>query len=137
MVDGSSAYLGTMTATGGGFSFQVFGSKGHVRLEGMTHVAGAPSDERRMQLFGKCTFKPVKGPARTWEAEQFDVVRAALEAFGAAVQGGEPFPVPLDEMVHGAAVTEAIIQSAASHQVVKVDREYDLPASYEPERIHA
>ena len=35
MKDGSSGYLGTMTATGPGFSFQVFGSKGWVRLEGV------------------------------------------------------------------------------------------------------
>ena len=137
MKDGSSGYLGTMTATGGGFSFQVFGSRGHVRLEGMTHVAGAPSDERRMQLFGKCTFKPVKGPAETWEAEKFDVVRASLEAFGSAVQGGEPFPISLEEMIHGAAVTEAVIASAASHQVVKVDTIYDAPDSYGQDRIHA
>ena len=41
MAEGMSGYLGTMTATGPGFSFQVFGSKGSVRLEGMTHVAGA------------------------------------------------------------------------------------------------
>ena len=41
MKAGMSGYLGTMTATGPGFSFQVFGSKGWVRLEGMTHVAGA------------------------------------------------------------------------------------------------
>ena len=34
MKDGMSGYLGTMTATGPGFSFQVFGSKGSVRLEG-------------------------------------------------------------------------------------------------------
>ena len=44
MKDGMSGYLGTMTATGPGFSFQVFGSKGWVRLEGMTHVAGASSE---------------------------------------------------------------------------------------------
>src|SRR5581483_6048524 len=36
MKDGMSGYLGTMTATGPGFSFQVFGSNGSVRLEGMT-----------------------------------------------------------------------------------------------------
>ncbi|HEY4775190.1 MAG TPA: Gfo/Idh/MocA family oxidoreductase, partial [Xanthobacteraceae bacterium] len=41
MKNGMSGYLGTMTATGPGFSFQVFGSKGWVRLEGITHVAGA------------------------------------------------------------------------------------------------
>ena len=34
MKNGASGYLGTITATGPGFSFQVFGSKGSVRLEG-------------------------------------------------------------------------------------------------------
>ena len=64
MQDGMSGYLGTMTATGPGFSFQVFGSKGSVRLEGMTHVAGASSEERRTRLFGTCKFQPIKGEAR-------------------------------------------------------------------------
>ena len=40
MKNGASGYLGTITATGPGFSFQVYGSKGSLRLEGMTHVAG-------------------------------------------------------------------------------------------------
>ena len=61
MKEGMSGYLGTMTTTGPGFSFQVFGSKGFVRLEGLTHVAGASSEERRMRLFGNCKFQPVKG----------------------------------------------------------------------------
>src|SRR5512146_3238109 len=78
---GMSGYLGTMTATGPGFSFQVFGSNGSVRLEGMTHVAGASSEERRTRLFGTCKFQPVKGEAEVWEAERYDVARAALEAF--------------------------------------------------------
>jgi predicted dehydrogenase len=120
MQEGMSGYLGTMTATGGGFSFQVYGSKGYVRLEGMTHVAGAPSEERRTRLFGKCTFKPVQGPAQTWEAERCDVTKVTLEAFARAAQGGEPFLIPHDEMVHGAAVTQAIIRSAETHRPQKV-----------------
>ena len=52
---------------GPGFSFQVFGSKGFVRLEGMTHVAGASSEERRTRLFGTCKFQPIKGEAEIWE----------------------------------------------------------------------
>ncbi len=83
MRDGMSGYLGTMTATGPGFSFQVFGSGGWVRLEGMTHVAGASSEERRTRLFGTCRFQPAKGPAESWEAERYDVTRASLEAFAA------------------------------------------------------
>jgi predicted dehydrogenase len=120
MKEGMSGYLGTMTATGGGFSFQVYGSKGFVRLEGMTHVAGAPSEERRTRLFGNCIFKPAQGPAKTWEAERYDVTKAALEAFARAAKGHASFLIPTDEMIHGAAVTEAIIKSAESHQVEKV-----------------
>ena len=119
--NGMSGYLGTMTATGAGFSFQVFGSKGWVRIEGVTHVAGAPSEERRMRQFGACKFQPVKGPAETWEAEKLDIVRATFEAFAKAAQGGPPFPIPPDQIIHGAAVTETVIRSAASGKVEKVN----------------
>jgi predicted dehydrogenase len=120
MTDGPSGYLGTMTATGPGFSFQVFGTGGWVRLEGVTHVAGASSEERRTRLFGACRFQPQKGPAEVWEAERFDVARAALDAFGRAAAGGDPYPITVAEMVHGAAVTETIVRSAGSGQVEKV-----------------
>ena len=120
MQAGMSGYLGTMTATGPGFSFQVFGSQGWVRLEGMTHVAGASSEERRTRLFGTCRFQPITGPAQVWEAETLDVTRAALEAFAAAAQGGAPYPIPLEEMVHGVAVTEAVVRAAATGKVETV-----------------
>jgi predicted dehydrogenase len=120
MKEGMSGYLGTMTATGGGFSFQVYGSKGYLRLEGMTHVAGAPSEERRTRLFGNCIFKPAQGPAETWQAEPLDITRAALESFAKAAVGTEEFLIPIEEMVHGAAVTEAIVSSAGSHRPEKV-----------------
>jgi predicted dehydrogenase len=120
MKDGMSGYLGTMTATGPGFSFQVFGSAGSVRLEGMTHVAGASSEERRTRLFGTCKFQPVKGEAETWQAERYDVTRAALEAFARAAEGGPEFPIPVEEMIHGAAVTEAVVRSAESRNVERV-----------------
>jgi predicted dehydrogenase len=120
MKAGMSGYLGTMTATGPGFSFQVFGSKGWVRLEGMTHVAGAASEERRTRLFGACKFQPAKGPAEVWEAEKLDVTRASLEAFADAAQGGPAYPIPLDQMVHGVAVTEAVVRSAETGKVEKV-----------------
>jgi len=121
MKEGCSAYLGTMTATGGGFNFQVYGSKGFIKLEGMTHIAGAPSEERRMKLFSTCTFKPVKGPAEVWSASEFDVVKAALEAFADSAEGGTPYLITPSEMVHGSAVTEAVVKSASEHRVVKLD----------------
>jgi predicted dehydrogenase len=120
MKEGMSGYLGTMTTTGPGFSFQVFGSKGWLRLEGVTHVAGASSDERRTRLFGACKFLPVKGEAKTWQAQTMDISRAALEAFAKAAEGGPAFPIPYDQMIHGVAVTEAIVRSAAAEKVEHV-----------------
>jgi predicted dehydrogenase len=121
MKGGMSGYLGTMMATGPGFSFQVYGSKGSVRLEGMTHVAGASSEERRTRLFGTCRFQPIKGEAQVWQAATLDIVKASLEAFAEAAEGGAPFPIPLDEMIHGVAVTEAVVRSARTHAIVQVE----------------
>jgi hypothetical protein len=80
----------------------------------MTHVAGASSEERRTRLFGTCKFQPAKGEAEVWQAASLDVTRVTLDAFARAAAGGPAFPIPLDEMIHGAAVTEAIVRSAAS-----------------------
>ena len=50
-----------------------------------------------------------------------DISRAALEAFAAAAAGGPPFPIPYDQMIHGVAATEAIVRSAGSGKVEKVN----------------
>jgi predicted dehydrogenase len=121
MKEGMSGYLGTITTTGPGFSIQVFGSKGWLRLEGVTHVAGASSEERRTRLFGACKFQPVKGPLEVWEAEKLDIVRTCFEAFARAAEGGAPFPITPDQIIHGASASEAIIRSAASGKVEKVN----------------
>ena len=120
MKEGMSGYLGTMTTTGPGFSFQVFGSKGWLRLEGVTHVAGASSEERRTKLFGACKFQPVKGEARTWQAATLDISRAALEAFAKATEGKTAPPIPYDQLIAGVAATEAIVRAAASGKVEHV-----------------
>jgi predicted dehydrogenase len=120
MKAGMSGYLGTMTTTGAGFGFQVFGSKGWLRLEGVTHVAGASSEERRTRQFGVCKFQPIKGPLETWEAERLDILRATFEAFARAAEGGPQFPIPPEQIIHGASVTEAIVRSASSGKAEKV-----------------
>jgi predicted dehydrogenase len=114
MKEGISGYLGTITTTAPAYSIQVFGSRGWLRIEGMTHVAGASSEERRAALFGSGKFQPIKGPLQIWQAENYDVTRACLEAFARAADGGSAFPIAPDQIIHGAAVCEAIIRSAAS-----------------------
>jgi predicted dehydrogenase len=120
MKEGMSGYLGMITTTGPGFSFHVFGSKGWLRLEGVTHVAGASSEERRTRLFGTCKFQPIKGELETWEAEKCDVARACFEAFARAAQGGPAFPITPEQIIHGSSACESIIRSAGSGKVEKI-----------------
>lgn len=120
MKAGMSGYLGTVTTTGPGFSIEVFGSKGRYRLEGVTHVAGASSEERRTRLFGACKFTPVKGPQEVWEAEKLDIIRTCFESFARAAEGGAAFPISPEQIVHGSSACEAIIRSAASGKVEKI-----------------
>jgi len=120
MKDGMSAYLGTMMATAGTFRFQVYGSKAMALLGGSVHVAGQSSHQRRSGLFGSYAIQPVQGDTIILEVPVFDVNRAELEAFGKAIAEPSRFPITHHDMVHGASVTEAIIQSAGSGQVVSV-----------------
>ncbi len=50
-----------------------------------------------------------------------DISRAALEAFAKAAEGGPAYPIPYDQMIHGVAVTEAIVRAAASEKVERVN----------------
>jgi predicted dehydrogenase len=120
MKAGLSAYLGTMMATAGTFRFQVYGSKAMALLGGAVHVAGQSSQQRRSGLFGSYVIQPVKGDAETVEVPVYDANRAELEAFALAAGGGPSFPISHQQMVHGAAVTEAILASARSGHVEAV-----------------
>ena len=114
MRSGMTGYLGLITATAPSFSFQVYGSEKSIRLEGMTHTSVATSEERRSRLFGRCIARSAKGEERIWDAEAYDIARAALDAFGNAAAGTADSPIPLDQILHTVAVTEAIITSAGS-----------------------
>lgn len=50
----------------------------------------------------------------------FNLVKASVEAFAAAIEGKAPFPVTADQIVHGVAVFEAVVKSAKTGKPVKV-----------------
>lgn len=59
----------------------------------------------------------------TPETRQFpvtDIEHAELTAFAAAVAGGAPYPLPLEDAIHGVAVYEAMIGAAASGSTYRV-----------------
>lgn len=57
------------------------------------------------------------------ERRGFNTLKAELEAFAAAIEGGPAYPIPPSQIVHGVAAFEAIIRSAANRRAVKVARD--------------
>ncbi len=94
---GATGLLGTLTATAPLFRLQAFGAESWARI-----------DED-----GSMTVRAIDGRPRTREFEERDTCRSELEAFAAAVAGGDPYPLPTDQAIHGVAVLEAIVESAA------------------------
>ena len=86
----------------------------------MTHVAGASSEERRTRLFGKCIFQADQGTRGGLGRRAARRHEGHARGFRPRGTGRATFPIPLDEMIHGAAVTEAIIRSAETHLPEKV-----------------
>lgn len=116
--EGMTGYVSCMTATSPTYRFCIYGSSGvaEIRGQGLDGFSFAPAPDA--PLSGHATAKPVE----RHNEPAFDTVTAELAAFAAAVSGSAPFPITLDEMIHGAAVFEAIAASASSQARVQVQR---------------
>ena len=74
---------------------------------------------------GLDTFRFLPAPGKGGEVEvienkDYNPLTDGLEAFADAVTGAAPFPISQEEIVHGVAVFEALVESASSGQPVKV-----------------
>lgn len=99
--NGAVAQVAAMVATGLNYRFTVFGTRG------WEAISGYPE-------FTDHEFQPVGHPQERRALEPFDMIRAELEAFAAAVAGEALFPITPDQMVHAVAVLEAAVRSTAS-----------------------
>jgi predicted dehydrogenase len=114
--DGPTGFVSCMTATAPTYRFCIYGSKGvaEIRGQGLDQFSFTPTPDA--PLSGHAVPKPVE----TSEIKGFDTVAAELAAFAAAVAGRAPFPISPAQMIHGAAVFEAIAHSAATGTKVRV-----------------
>ena len=94
---GVTGYLGTLAATRRCWRVQVFGTVAWAEMRGPRLLDVSTVDEQ----------------VETRRYEFLDVERAELEAFARAAGGGPAYPLSPDEAVHGVAVMEAVIASAA------------------------
>jgi predicted dehydrogenase len=115
MKNGMSASMVCSLVTTVSYRLAVFGSKGCGELRTPSldfHFTPIPSE--------RPTGRQVAVPPQITEYPGFNGLLAEMEAFADAINGGPAYPIPPSQVLHGVSVFEAIIQSAARRQPVKV-----------------
>ena len=118
MRNGMSASMVCSLVTTVSYRLAVFGSKGCAELRTPNldfHFTPIPSE--------RPSGRQVAVPPQITEYSWFNGLLAELEAFADAIEGRAPYPIPPDQVLHAVAVFEAIIQSAAPRQPVRVARD--------------
>ncbi|PEG41187.1 oxidoreductase [Mycolicibacterium agri] len=109
---GQTALITAILATPFVGRITLLGSEGWMEIRDRNHPENPKGWDVTRQLRGEeaqATFIPPHSS-----------VRENIEAFAKAVAGGEPYPIPLDEMVANARTFEAITRSALSGSVEAV-----------------
>jgi len=103
--NGSTGYLGTSIASSIFYNFRVIAENGTIEII-----------ERDLSVM---KYTPREGDITT-TTNSANMCKNELEAFADAINGVAPYPVTADEGIHGAAVFEAVINSAEKETLVKI-----------------
>ncbi|MEK9646448.1 MAG: Gfo/Idh/MocA family oxidoreductase [Alphaproteobacteria bacterium] len=106
---GQVGYLGTVAATGTLWQVRAFGTKGWGSIFAHDNLTAQKTDGTFVE--------------ESWEGYAYPgmkTIAAGLEAFAGSIRGDAPFPVTPDQIQHGTAVLEAIIESAETGKKVSV-----------------
>jgi predicted dehydrogenase len=117
LANGMSASLYCSLVTAPTYRFAVYGTKGRAELQGQDPDFRFTPVPEAMPAGRHRAAEP-----EIVEYKGFNALKAELEGFAAAIERRRPYPITADEIVHGVAAFEAIVQSAASGQPVKVAR---------------
>ena len=98
------------------FRFAVYGSKGFAEVLGATmeRFRFVPAVEGRASHLAK----PPEG--EVIETGHVNTTAEELRQFARSIAGGTPYPVPLADVMHGACVFDAAVESARSGRPVRV-----------------
>src|SRR5580704_16602204 len=113
---GATGMIFCSVATATNFEFTLYGTNGLAAI--------SRPDMSRLRFAPMATTAPTgrvpAPPDEIFEHSGFDTLHAELTAFAGAVRGGEPYPVPLEDVLHGMAVFDALIESARTSDIVDV-----------------
>jgi predicted dehydrogenase len=111
--NGASGHIFCSTAATPHYRMAVYGT------EGFAEILGHPMTTFRLvPARGGATHGA--GVSEVTETAGFNMLTAELEAFAGCITARRPFVTPLDEIMHGVSVFEAVAESAARGQAVAV-----------------
>jgi predicted dehydrogenase len=113
---GATGLIFCSVATATNFEFTLYGSNGLAEI--------SRPDMSRLRFAPTATTAPTgrvpAPPDEIFEHSGFDTLHAELKAFARAIRDGNPYPVPLADVLHGMAVFDALVESAKNSAIVAV-----------------
>ena len=110
---GATGLLFCSVATATTLCFTLFGTKGLAEF--------SRPNLARFRFVPVSTVAPsgpvTAPPDETIESESFDMLNAELTEFGRSIAGKRPYPVDIDQVLHGMAVFDAVVRSAKSQKI--------------------
>jgi predicted dehydrogenase len=113
---GATGLIFCSVATATNFCFTLYGSKGLAEISrpNLQTFRFVPTSEQ-------APTGPITAPPdEIAEHPQFDMLNAEMTAFARSIREGTPYPVPIDDVLHGMAVFDAIVESGKSGTIVPV-----------------
>jgi predicted dehydrogenase len=113
---GATGLIFCSVATATNFAFTLYGSKGLAEISkpNLQTFRFVPTSEH-------APTGPVTAPPdQISEHTGFDMLNAELTAFARSIRETEPYPVPIDDVLHGMSVFDAIVQAGKSGKLEPV-----------------
>jgi predicted dehydrogenase len=114
--NGATGLLFCSVATATNFSFTLYGSKGLAEI--------SRPNLQRLRIVPVSTVAPsgpvTAPPDEIIESPTFDMLNAELIEFARCIEQKKPYPVAIDQVLHGMEVFDAIVRSGKSGQIEPV-----------------
>jgi predicted dehydrogenase len=113
---GATGLIFCSVATATNFSFMLYGSKGlgEISKPNLQSFRFVPTSDQ-------APTGPVTAPPdQVSEHKGFDMLNAQLVAFAGAIRERTPYPVPIDDVLHGVSVFDAIVRAGKSGKLEPV-----------------
>jgi predicted dehydrogenase len=113
---GATGLIFCSVATATNFSFTLYGSKGLAEISkpNLQRLRFVPISDRAP------SGPIIAPPDEINDHPGFDMLNAELTAFARAIRERKPYPIPLDEVLHGMSVFDAIVEAARSNTIAAV-----------------